>query len=1058
MATADWQDKAFSQIFDLTLDPRIPNRASRLALTRVADELRGESGNDAAFKPYITTDVLDRVLLVRLTLDIYAPGVQPDLSDPQVASAIALKNSSPSHHLNGAAFEYLLACWTRATTVRRNLVGMSSPTARSPQQQSRQQQQTPPSPEAINARVAALDQAIELIVNYAGSVLLNPEEFQQPFGRKYVSRLAALTALGRSVEYGGPGPEQLVERLRVTNDSLPSGISNEFLDALFKSLSDEDLEHLIKPILSRLSDDLLQMNIMGDFLPILDILQRLVNFPVVAAAIARHPDFVPPENTQPNFLEFKALLGPFFRMSAFYDEALDILRAHFTDCESRMQSDLIAARQAIGGIIKTMHDRQFQIMDTIVRNGEAARKRVLQLFALMANKNEKRNATYTRGFSLSTRGFLSNLAAVAIRFCEPIMDTSFSRLRLIDPDYLRFSTILNVREETKLSADQAESDSYYGKSMPTSNQPGRPEPKFVTEIFFIALALHRRGNISAFAQFKEIERAYQRASDEAADAIVQTADAATQAAHRQRQANKSKLKDMQQAMHAVLFNQDELRLQMRLSALTIAWVLRIIDPTHRFPAVPLPVSPLPTEFPPTLSLQPEYILDDVVTMYRNMLHYDLVLFLEDWDMLRVDDFIALSLVLLNRGEQSVRNPYLKQGLVEVIFLLDFHFSPKMDDEEFDPHNFANPRNNPRRYGRASDSFEAMLNLNHLVIEHLVPVLMDFYAAVEQTGTHSQFYEKFETRYRITRVFRSIWNNPAHRQRFRDMTEHRAEFFVRYANLLMNDTTFLLDETMNCLGTINGIEREKADANHWASLTDREREEKDALMAQSEVRVKSDIELSCETLHQLCMLTEATPEPFLREEIVDRLAAMLDSNLASMAGPRMSNLRVSDPEKYKWRPRKFLSDILTIYINLARFPIFVQAVARDERSFNSSLFRRACTIASNYALKTHGELSIIANFLQTVEQNRADTAREEELLGEDIPEEFLDPVMYTLMRDPVLLPTSNQTVDMATIKSHLLSDEKDPFNRMPLTIDMVQPNVELKQKIEAWIAERRSQRS
>lgn len=47
-------------------------------------------------------------------------------------------------------------------------------------------------------------------------------------------------------------------------------------------------------------------------------------------------------------------------------------------------------------------------------------------------------------------------------------------------------------------------------------------------------------------------------------------------------------------------------------------------------------------------------------------------------------------------------------------------------------------------------------------------------------------------------------------------------------------------------------------------------------------------------------------------------------------------------------------------------------------------------------------------------------------------------MFTLMRDPVILPSSRVTVDRSTIKSHLLSDTKDPFNRSPLSIDDVVP--------------------
>lgn len=48
-------------------------------------------------------------------------------------------------------------------------------------------------------------------------------------------------------------------------------------------------------------------------------------------------------------------------------------------------------------------------------------------------------------------------------------------------------------------------------------------------------------------------------------------------------------------------------------------------------------------------------------------------------------------------------------------------------------------------------------------------------------------------------------------------------------------------------------------------------------------------------------------------------------------------------------------------------------------------------------------------------------------------------MYTVMRDPVTLPSSRVVVDRSTIKSHLLSDAKDPFNRVPLKLDEVVPS-------------------
>lgn len=41
-------------------------------------------------------------------------------------------------------------------------------------------------------------------------------------------------------------------------------------------------------------------------------------------------------------------------------------------------------------------------------------------------------------------------------------------------------------------------------------------------------------------------------------------------------------------------------------------------------------------------------------------------------------------------------------------------------------------------------------------------------------------------------------------------------------------------------------------------------------------------------------------------------------------------------------------------------------------------------------------------------------RQEEEIPPDVPEEFLDPIMSTIMSDPVILPSSLQVVDRTTI--------------------------------------------
>lgn len=64
-------------------------------------------------------------------------------------------------------------------------------------------------------------------------------------------------------------------------------------------------------------------------------------------------------------------------------------------------------------------------------------------------------------------------------------------------------------------------------------------------------------------------------------------------------------------------------------------------------------------------------------------------------------------------------------------------------------------------------------------------------------------------------------------------------------------------------------------------------------------------------------------------------------------------------------------------------------------------------------------------------------------------------MFTLMEDPVILPSSRVSIDRSTIKAHLLSDSTDPFNRVPLKLEDVIDDVELKQKIQDFKQQKKS---
>ena len=66
-----------------------------------------------------------------------------------------------------------------------------------------------------------------------------------------------------------------------------------------------------------------------------------------------------------------------------------------------------------------------------------------------------------------------------------------------------------------------------------------------------------------------------------------------------------------------------------------------------------------------------------------------------------------------------------------------------------------------------------------------------------------------------------------------------------------------------------------------------------------------------------------------QELADRLAAMLNFNLQQLCGPKCKNLKVKNPEKYGWEPKKLLNQLTDIYLHLDKSDKFAQALANDE---------------------------------------------------------------------------------------------------------------------------------
>lgn len=285
-----------------------------------------------------------------------------------------------------------------------------------------------------------------------------------------------------------------------------------------------------------------------------------------------------------------------------------------------------------------------------------------------------------------------------------------------------------------------------------------------------------------------------------------------------------------------------------------------------------------------------------------------------------------------------------------------------------------------------------------------------------------------------------------------------DFFVQFVNLLLNDVTFVLDESFTAFTQIHETSKElRSDPNMDQAV----RQEKEEKLTAAKGKAKSYMQLTNETVAMLKLFTEALADSFTKKEVVVRLAHMLDYNLEALVGPKKSSLKVDNPEEYGWNPRQMLAELTDVYLNLRDKQSFIDAVATDGRSYRPEYWIEAHKIMAKFYLKNDQQLKQWEAMSRDISAAKEAADMEEADLGE-YPDEYTDPLMATLMEDPVILPISKQTIDRSTIKSHLLSDPHDPFNRTPLKIEDVIPNDALREEILAWkadvLAKKRAERS
>ncbi|XP_022144478.1 probable ubiquitin conjugation factor E4 [Momordica charantia] len=977
-----------------------PASDSRIVyLEQTAAELLSE-GKELRF----SRDMMERVIIDRLSGDF------PDAEPP---------------------FQYLIGCYRRAHDESKKIGSMKDRNLRALME-------------------IALKKAKKLTVSYCRIHLGNPELFSSGANSKAntPSLLPLIfSEIGSSVDgFGG-------------SSSVGGGVHCPpgFLEEFLQDSDFDTLDPILRGVYEDLRGSVLKVSALGNFQQPLRALRFLVSFPVGAKSLVNHPWWIPTgKYSNGRVIEMTSILGPFFHVSALPDHAIfksqpDVGQQCFSEASTRRPSDLLSSFTTIKTVMNNLYDGLAEVLLSLLKNTET-RENVLEYLAEVINRNSSRAHMQVDPLSCASSGMFVNLSSIMLRLCEPFLDANMTKRDKIDPKYVCYGNRLELRGLTALHASSEEVTEWInnGTELKTddsgqfsdsenrllqsqeasssgSNAIGSSTAKarsssdktrypFICECFFMTGRVLNLGLLKAFSDFKHLVQDISRCEDTLSTlkAMQGQGSAPQFDVDIARLEKEIELYSQEKLCYEAQILRDGSLIQQALTfyRLMVVWLVGLIGGFKM---------PLPSTCPMEFASIPEHFVEDAMELLIFASRIPKAL-----DGINLDDFMNF-IIMFMASPEYIRNPYLRAKMVEVL-------------------NCWIPR-------RSASSVTATLFEGHqLSLEYLVRNLLKLYVDIEFTGSHTQFYDKFNIRHNIAELLEYLWQVPSHRNAWRMIAkEEEKGVYLNFLNFLINDSIYLLDESLNKILELKELEAEMSNTTEWERRPASERQERTRLFHSQENIIRIDMKLANEDVSMLEFTSEQITAPFLLPEMVERVASMLNYFLLQLVGPQRKSLTLKDPEKYEFRPRELLKQIVHIYVHLARGDtekIFPAAISKDGRSYNEQLFNAAAAVLGRIG----EDGRIIQEFIDL--GNKAKDAASEAMDAEatlgDIPDEFLDPIQYTLMKDPVILPSSRITVDRPVIQRHLLSDSTDPFNRSHLTSDMLIPNDELKARIEEFI--------
>ncbi|KAJ0973827.1 hypothetical protein J5N97_015792 [Dioscorea zingiberensis] len=511
------------------------------------------------------------------------------------------------------------------------------------------------------------------------------------------------------------------------------------------------------------------------------------------------------------------------------------------------------------------------------------------------------------------------------------------------PDYRDFKSNPDVGQLTAMHASSEEvaawvdgrsggESSVLNSQEASSSGTGDKYP-FICECFFMTSRVLNLGLMKAFSDFKHLVQDLSRCEEDLSNLKAMRDQGGTPQLEEdiKRLENEIEMYSQEKFCYEAQVLRDGDLLQRALSfyRLVVKWLVGLVGGFKM---------PLPSNCPMEFACMPEHFVEDAMDLLILTSRIPRAL-----DGFVLDDFLNF-IIMFMASPSYVKNPYLRAKMVEVLNCWM-----------------------PQRSGISATA--SLFEGHQLSLDYLVHNLLKLYVDIEFTGSHTQFFDKFTIRHNIAELLEYLWNVPSHRNTWMKIARDEEKgVYLNFLNFLINDSIYLLDESLNKILELKELEAEMSNSVEWERRSAQEREER---MPFHLVKILSDLgmKLANEDVGMLALTSEQIPAPFLLPEMVERVASMLNYFLLQLVGPQSEiSYRGKILKNMSLGQKQLLKQIVEIYVHIARGDregVFPSAISKD----GSCLLQQQTFCGK---------------------------------IGEN--------AKYTLMKDPVILPSSRVSID------------------------------------------------